>query len=726
MTTHKSFCRFCHAFCGIEVDIEDNRVLAVRGDREHPLSQGFTCIKGRQLVEHHNDPGRLRSTLRKNPDGRFDAIPSEQAMDEVAAKLKRIIDKHGPRSVALYNGTKSWASVTFEMARSWLVGIGSPSFYTTVTIDQPAKAMAMALHGYWRAGWHRVIDSDVVMFVGTNPLQSYLVEAVKVPCTNASAYLRDCVRRGLKVIVIDPRRTETAQYAALHLQVRPGEDPTLLAGMVRVILTEGLYDKDFVDLNARRLAELREAVDPFTPDYVERRAGIPAQDLLAAARLFAKGPRGSVVAGTGPNMAPHPLSTEMLVNLLNTLCGRYAREGEYVNNAGVLGTPHTPRAEAGDPFNFWEGIDQPRVRGLRAMNFQQPTAAVADEILTPGKGQIRAFICNGGNPAVAFPNQTKVVKALKSLELLVVLDVIMSPTARLADYVFGCKLSLEKPDYSRHLEWYFTDAFAQYTPAFIQPSFDVIEEWEFFWGMAHRMRVPLTLGRSPLGPPVRGRAVNIDRKPTIEELMEIEAADARVALDRVRQYPSGHVFEDARVRVAPRDPATAGHFDLAPPLFLEDLRRVIAEPIVSGGSYTEDESFKYRLISRRMREVFNSTGVYLAALNSKGPGNPAYMNPHDMLEDGIKNGDLVRIESANGAIAGVARAEAGLRRGVVSMAHSWGDLPERDDAGAQPQTGGCTDRLIADDSDFEPLVGQCRQSAIPVNVRRAAGLRAGV
>jgi anaerobic selenocysteine-containing dehydrogenase len=726
MTTHKSFCRFCHAFCGIEVDIEDNRVLAVRGDREHPLSQGFTCIKGRQLVEQHNDPGRLRSTLRKNPDGRFDAIPSEQAMDEVAAKLKRIIDKHGPRSVALYNGTKSWASVTFEMARSWLVGIGSPSFYTTVTIDQPAKAMAMALHGYWRAGWHRVIDSDVVMFVGTNPLQSYSVEAVKVPCTNASAYLRDCVRRGLKVIVIDPRRTETAQYAALHLQVRPGEDPTLLAGMVRVILTEGLYDKDFVDLNARRLAELREAVDPFTPDYVERRAGIPAQDLLAAARLFAKGPRGSVVAGTGPNMAPHPLSTEMLVNLLNTLCGRYAREGEYVNNAGVLGTPHTPRAEAGDPFNFWEGIDQPRVRGLRAMNFQQPTAAVADEILTPGKGQIRAFICNGGNPAVAFPNQTKVVKALKSLELLVVLDVIMSPTARLADYVFGCKLSLEKPDYSRHLEWYFTDAFAQYTPAFIQPSFDVIEEWEFFWGMAHRMRVPLTLGRSPLGPPVRGRAVNIDRKPTIEELMEIEAADARVALDRVRQYPSGHVFEDARVRVAPRDPATAGHFDLAPPLFLEDLRRVIAEPIVSGGSYTEDESFKYRLISRRMREVFNSTGVYLAALNSKGPGNPAYMNPHDMLEDGIKNGDLVRIESANGAIAGVARAEAGLRRGVVSMAHSWGDLPERDDAGAQPQTGGCTDRLIADDSDFEPLVGQCRQSAIPVNVRRAAGLRAGV
>jgi anaerobic selenocysteine-containing dehydrogenase len=724
MTTHKTFCRFCHAFCGIEVDVEDNRVVAVRGDREHPLSQGFTCIKGRQLVEQHNDPGRLRNTLRRNSNGRFEPIPSEQAMNEVAQRLTRIIEKHGPRAVALYNGTKSWASVTFEMARNWLTGIGSPSFYTTVTIDQPAKSMAMALHGYWRGGCHRVVDSDMVMFVGTNPLQSYLVEAVKVPCTNASAYLRDCVRRGLKVIVIDPRRTETAQYAAIHLQVRPGEDPTLLAGMVRVILAEELYDRIFVALNARGLDELRAAVDPFTLDYVERRAGVAANDVAAVARLFARGPRGSVVAGTGPNMAPHPLSTEMLVNVLNTLCGRYAREGEFVNNAGVLGTPHTPRAEAGDPFNFWEGIEQPRVRGLRALNFQQPTAALADEILMPGEGQVRAFICNGGNPAVAFPNQAKVVKALQSLELLVVLDVIMSPTARLADYVFGCKLSLEKPDYSRHLEWYFTDAFAQYTPAFIEPDFDVIEEWEFFWGMAHRMRVPLTLGRAPLGPPVPGRPVDIDRKPTIEELMEIEAADARIPLERVRRYPSGHVFEDARVRVAPRDPASAGHFDLAPQLFLEDLRKVLGEPIVSGGGYTEGERFKYRLISRRMREVFNSTGVHLAALNTRGPGNPAYMNPNDMLEDRIGNGDLVQIESASGVIVAIARAEAGLRRGVISMAHSWGDLPEGEDAGDRPTLGGCTNRLIADDSDFEPLVGQCRQSAIPVTVRRAEAVSA--
>ncbi len=181
-----------------------------------------------------------------------------------------------------------------------------------------------------------------------------------------------------------------------------------------------------------------------------------------------------------------------------------------------------------------------------------------------------------------------------------------------------------------------------------------------------------------------GRPVDIDRKPSIDELMEIEAADSRIALERVRQYPSGHIFEDARVRVAPRDPATAGHFDLAPRLFLDDLRQVVEEPIVAGGGYREGERFTHRLISRRMREVFNSTGVHLAALNSKGPGNPAYMNPDDMRDTAIKSGDLVEIESANGTIVGVARPESCLRRGVISMAHSWGDLPEGGDANLHP------------------------------------------
>ena len=471
-------------------------------------------------------------------------------MDEVAARLQDIIAEHGPRAVALYNGTKSWSNVSFALGLSWLNGIGSPSFYSTVTVDQPAKLMAGALHGYWQGGYHRIQQSDVVLFVGTNPLQSFLVEGIKLPCPNALVALRAEVQRGLDVIVIDPRRTETAQHAAIHLAVKPGEDPTLLAGMVRLIIAEELYDRAFVAEHGARLEELRAAVEPFTLDYVERRAGVAADAVATAARRFSRGPRGAAVAGTGPNMAPHPLSTEMLVCALNTLCGRYGRAGDEVNHAGVLGAGYQPREGALPPREFWGYLEQPRVRGLRTLNWEQPSAALCDEILTPGDGQVRALICNGGNPAVAFPGQEKVVRALESLDLLVCLDVHLGPTARLADYVFGCKLSLEKPDYTRHLEWYFPVPFAQYTPAIIEAEGDVIDEWELFWGLAHRMRVPLELGRAPLGPPVANpRPVDIDTKPTTDELMEIEAADARVPLAEVKRYPSGHVFEEARVTI---------------------------------------------------------------------------------------------------------------------------------------------------------------------------------
>ena len=158
------------------------------------------------------------------------------------------------------------------------------------------------------------------------------------------------------------------------------------------------------------------------------------------------------------------------------------------------------------------------------------------------------------------------------------LDVRLGPTPQLADYVFGCKLSLEKPDYTRHLEWYFPVPFAQYTPAILEAEGDVIDEWELFWGLAHRMRVPLALGRAPLGPPVADpRPVDIDVKPTTDELMELEAADARVPLAEVKRHPSGHVFESARMTIGPRRPEAA-RFDLAPPLFLDDLAAVAREP----------------------------------------------------------------------------------------------------------------------------------------------------
>jgi anaerobic selenocysteine-containing dehydrogenase len=248
----------------------------------------------------------------------------------------------------------------------------------------------------------------------------------------------------------------------------------------------------------------------------------------------------------------------------------------------------------------------------------------------------------------------------------------------------------------------------------------VLDEWEFFYGLARRMGVPLSVGRPVFGGPGPGLPVDLERKPTTDELMELEASDACVPLAEVRRHPGGAVFESARGRVLPADPRSAGRFALAPEPLVDELAAIRGEPLVPGAGYAAGATFTHRLISRRMRQVFNSTGVEIDALRERGPGNPAFMNARDMRAAGIGEGALIEIESDHGRIRAIARDDDGVPPGVISMAHSWGGLPGSGDLTADPALGACTNALIASDRDFEPYSGHCRMSAIPVNVRPAA------
>jgi len=337
-----------------------------------------------------------------------------------------------------------------------------------------------------------------------------------------------------------------------------------------------------------------------------------------------------------------------------------------------------------------------------------PINVFADEILTPGEGQIKALICVGGNPVMAFPDQRKVIAALQALELCVVLDVKMTATARLAHYVFGCKLSLEKPGTSRTAEAQLDVPFAQYTPALVEPAFDVIEEWEFFWGLAHRVRTPLVLDDR--------RQLDIDRKPTPDEYLDFTHAGARVALDEVRRYPGGHVFEPAQpVRVEPARPGReTARMNVAPPVVIDRLRAIRAERWADCGGYDGDQRFTHRLISRRMLDVYNSTGDHLPALCRRAAYSPAFMHPNDLQRLGIGSGDMVRIESDHAFIYGIAAAATDIRPGVISMAHARGGVP---DASCMGDGIASTNRLVTSERNFEPVSGMPRQSAIPVNVR---------
>jgi len=701
ITTHKSFCRFCHAVCGIEVDVDDGRVTEVRGDRDHVVSQGYLCVKGRELAAQHTSPARLRSAMKRDPAGGFAALPSATAIDEIAARIAALVARHGPNAIAVYSGTHGLFSSGKPTVLAWANGIGTQWYFTPNTIDQPSQMTAVARHGGWNAGGQRFADADVLLFVGNNPGVSAFSREGGPPYANAFRHLRDARRRGLKVIAIDPRRTELARTADLHLQVRPGEDPTLLAGMVRLILAEELHDRAFVDAHVDGVDVLRAAVAEYTPDYVEVRTGVPAGRMAAAARLFAAGPRGTAMTCTGVNMAPRPDVTQHLVLALNSLCGRFAREGDVVRNPGVLKPLRTWRAEVQPPRDLWGQGPWSRFRGLGRFGIEMPINVFADEVLTSGPGQIKALVCVGGNPAVAFPDQRRVIEALKALELLVVLDITMTATARLAHYALGCKLSLEKPGTSRTAEGQLDVPFAQYTPAILTPDFDVIEEWEFFWELAHRLRTPLRLEQGEL---------DLDRKPTPDEYLDFTHRGARVPLDEVRKHPGGRVFEpDEPVQVVGARPERpAARMNAAPTAVMEQLHAIRAERPGENG-------FAYRLISRRMLEVYNSTGDHLPGLRRRHPYNPTFMHPDDLARLGVRPGDVVRIESDHDFIYGVAEATTDVLPGVVSMAHARGGEPERD---AEVRTiGSTTNRLVSVARDFEPISGIPRQSAIPVNVR---------
>jgi anaerobic selenocysteine-containing dehydrogenase len=720
---HDSFCRFCHASCAIKVTVEEGRAVSVIGAKDNPVYHGYTCAKGRALPEQHSSPHRLLHTMKRDADGNHQPISAEQAMDEIAAKVAKIVEDHGPRSVALYTGTYSLPyPAGSPMAAAWLSSLGSPMHFTSATIDQPGKMIAPALHGVWGGGSYHFDAADVWMLVGANPTIS---KSIGIPCMNPAKRLHDAVKRGLELIIIDPRRSEAAKAAAVYLQPKPGEDPTILAGMIRVILSEGLSDEAFLSSHTRGLDELKAAVEPFTPDYVEKRAGVPGEDVVRAARLFASSRNGGGNVGTGPNMAKRGNLTEYLTLVLNSLTGHWRRAGESIPNPGVLMPPTRAVAQASDPYPGWGFGESMRVRNLTNTVAGLPTAALAEEIVMPGEGQVKALFSLGGNPMAAWPDQDRTLAAMNALELNVTLDIKMSATAKMADYVIAPKLSLEVPGMTLPTESLspyamgYPEPYAQYSPPIVDPpeGSDVIEEWEFFYGLAQRMGLPLTIAAAyEWGPDAENPAlteIDMENKPSNELLFAALTHDSKVPLDEVMKYPEGQIFEDPSAVVGPGDPKAPGRIQLADSTMMAELEEVAGEEII------RDADYAFRLISRRLPDVHNSAGRDIPKLVRKYAYNPAFMNPLDLEMLGLGAGDVVEITSSYSAILGVVEPEEAIRRGVVSMPHGFGDAPGSDQDKDVHTFGSNTGRLSSVDEDFDPYSGIPLMSAIPVNVEPA-------
>ena len=714
-TEVKSFCRICIGACGTVLTLDDNgRITAIRGDKDHPASGGYVCVKGLVAPEAHNGPQRLLNPLKRRPDGTFERIALEQALDEIADRLRLIIERDGPEAVAAFRGTQSGLNSTaYFMLPAWLTAIGSPSFFSTMTVDQSAKWVTVERLGVWGAGHHPFHDSEVVMIFGGNPLVS--ISTVGFDTINVAKQIKDAKARGMKVIVVDPRLTETARYADLFLQPLPGEDPSIVAGLLRIILSEGWEDAEFCARYVDDLAGLRRAVESFTPEYVGKRAGLARGQLRQAAELFAhNAKRGAAIAGTGPDMAQHSNLAEHLIECLNVVCGRYLRAGERVPNPGVLMPRRPRRARVIAPRRSWERGHKSRIRGVGMLFGEMMAGIMADEILVPGKGQIKAIIVDGGNPVNSLPDQRKTVQALSSLELLVTIDPVMSNTARLSHYILPPKLQYERADLPTTRDYetlFFHVPFSQCTFGVSKPppGSEVADDWYLFWALARRLGRTIVYDGVPL---------DMTNPPTSADLIAIVTRNSQVSLDEIRKYPGGNIFDLPPQYVEAADDSVA-RFAVIPPDVADELAAVAAEGFeASGAKVSAGHVFTHRLSARRMREVSNTMYQELPAIRRRRPYNPAWLNPRDLAELGLTSGDKVAIVSDHGRITAIVQSDETVRPGVVSMSHGWGPLP--DQAGDCEKQGSPVNQLVSSERDCEVINAMPRQSAIPVNIVRAS------
>jgi anaerobic selenocysteine-containing dehydrogenase len=716
--TKPSFCRACHNGCPVLVEVEDGRAKRVTGIEGLPLYEGYTCVKGRALPEQMNHPERLLRSLKRMPDGSYAPIPTEQLMDEVAERLQAIVARHGPAAVATFTGTMG--AVASPLIRPAVDGftkaLGSPMCFDPDTIDQAGKHVARALHGAWMAPPRALVDPEVSLIFGGNPLISY---TAGLPTGNPGRALGRWLEQGCQLIVVDPRRNDMARRAAIHLQARPGEDVAIAAALLRVILTEGLYDADFVADNVTGLEALRRAVEPFTPAVVAARDDVAADDLVRAARIFAGARTGVAVAGTGPNMAGRGTLLEYLLLNLGTVCGRHQRAGERVAAPFALAAPLPAKAQAAPPTPAYGLSDPLPGSGLTKCIGGMPTAGLAGAMLHQGEGRIRALISCGGNPALSLPDQLQAIEALRSLDLLVQVDIQMSATARFADYVVASKMCLEAPAATVFQELAslygvgcvgYAEPWAQYTEAVVEPppGSDLIEEWELYYGLARRMGLQMLLGSILQFTGEAPTPLDMSRKPATDDLLEILCRGGRIPLAEVKRHAHGAVFPDPPVFVEPKDAGWEGRLDVGHGQMMADLGR-------EAERRADDGDFAFRLISRRIQQAYNSSGHKLAGMRGRST-NPAFMNPRDLEQLGVRPGDLVELRSARAAIVAVAGADPDLRRGVVSMSHGFGGPPERDQE--VRAIGASVSRLLRVDEDLEPYVGQPRMSDVPVAVRR--------
>ncbi|ORV83644.1 molybdopterin-containing oxidoreductase family protein [Mycolicibacterium iranicum] len=701
-TVH-TFCRYCLASCGVEVTVEDNRVVKISADKQNPHSWRDFCAKGRtagQLVEH---PRRIVAPMRRVGDTYVEATWDE-AIADIAARMNEVIDADTPDAVGLYYGNPAgFSSSNIIFMNGWLDAIGTHSRYSVGSIDQNAMhVVAAAMYGsILMAPVSDVDNCDYFLLVGTNPAVSAWNWLETVPGGWRRALARQA--QGATIVVVDPLRTESAAKADVHLAVRPAQDWALLLAMVKVILDEGLEHVQDCNELTHGLQSLRELVADSDLDDLARRCDLDRPRIETVARDFANARAAMVVTRTGVSMHLTGTVAEWLGHVLNVITGRMDRPGGRRYEPGYLDAIRmSGMAKASPHRNRLSG--RTMVAGAHALS------ELPDEITTPGSGQIRAMVINCGNPVVSGPDGARLDKALAQLDLLVAIDFVQRESHRHAHWLLPAVHWLERDDLLAFTSNMHDEPYLHYGARAVDPPPGARQEWRIFVDLAIAMGKPMFRAKGLNGfIAATRRAAQLTRRPGLEfnphwiDRMIVATSrkfnGRRISWREVMAHPHGWVLgprEFGHFRDALRTPDKKVH--VAPPEFVARVGELLAEP-----APCPPADFPFLLANRRHRHSMNSWLNDLPGLHPSGKGTEVVIHPDDAAKLCISDGDRVKVHSPVGAVELTATISDQPRRGVVVIDHGWGSRVFDPRGGSAPECFGVNRNLLVDAGPVDPL-----------------------
>ena len=674
---HRTFCRICNAMCGLVVRTRGDRVLEARGNRDHALSRGYTCPKGRALPALHHSPRRLDHPQMGRGGARRTAS-WDDLLGDLTGRLAEIVAEDGPDAVAMYLASGSaFDSAGRRAAERFLAALGSRQKYTATTIDTPCKPLVAELVGGW-SGLTPVWDherSRLLVLFGSNPIVSHgHSNAIPDPVNR----LREHRARGGRLWVVDPRRTETAAQADRHLQVRPGSDWLVLGWLVRRLLDDPTV-RDDVRRRATGVDELAAALAGVDDATVAAATGLETAELAELLAAVREAGRVSALTGTGTSMAPTANVTEHLLWALHVVTDSYDRPGGMWFNPGMLSRLDTRRWE---PASGAPDAGPPSRPELPRRFGEWPCAGLVSEIEA---GHVRALLVVGGNPVTAFPDVARTRRALASLPILAVLDVVDTETTELATHVLPAVDQLERADTTWLLDTYQLAVAGQYTAAVVAPGAERRPVW---WSLG---TVAEGLGFSALP-----RDVSV-ADASDQTLLEPVLARSVAGVDGLQGaasgvVASGAVFGWVHDRVLPD-----GRWRLGAEPLLEQLRDASAAAGAAASTGTV-------LVPHRQLRTMNSQLRDVAAPGGRTETVRVHAHPTVAVPLG-PDGTAVTVTSPWGELAGTLRADDRLHPDAVTVAHGWDD----------PNV--CS--LTSADEAVDPLTGMVVQSGVPVRLRAA-------